>query len=192
MIMLIDQFLRRISSMGNWLRKPASNIIPGKPIAMKAKYKGRCSCGERILVGDIIYFDPQIERTAKCQSCGRRDSELSGGLLVKESPASYGQKVVDRINQLKALPLPYKKPVGIEFAILMHRLQTDLLHTPQAETFWLNLARITFPSADLILSDNFGETDCTNCHRKLTIGSRILYCRKSRKSLCLVCCPGKL
>ena len=127
--------------------------------------------------------------TVKCQICGRRESELGRNGLVKESLRTPGQIVIDRINQLKVLPKPHNKPVEIELAILIRRLQTDLIHQPEAQAFWLNLARITFPNADLILSDNFIPRSCANCRRKLAVGSRILYCRKSRKNLCLVCRP---
>ncbi len=171
------------------LRKPASNTIPGRPIVMKARYRGRCRCGKPIRVGDVIYYDPHSRRHSQCQPCGRRDSQLAKQLLVQESPVTKEQYVIDRVNQLRMLPAPRSKPIEIELAILMRRLQTDLLHSREAEVFWLNLARITFPTADLILKDNKIRTSCANCHTRLSIGLRVLYCRNSQKHLCLVCQP---
>jgi hypothetical protein len=171
------------------LRRSASNTVPGRFIAMKAKYPGQCSCGKLIKVGEIIYFDPQAKHPTQCQPCGRQNSEVGKQMLVKESPVSEEQYIVGRANQLRMLAASRRKSIEVELAILMRRLQTDLIHSRRAQAFWLNLACITFPFADFILMDNVMRTTCANCHKKLAIGVRILYCRKSHRYLCLVCQP---
>lgn len=58
---------------------------------IKAKYQGRCSCGIRIAVGDLIYYDPSILKKALCLRCGNRMTKL----LADAKSVSELQEIVE-------------------------------------------------------------------------------------------------
>ena len=45
-----------------------------EPRWIRARYAGRCSCGQRVQPGDNAYYYPE-EKRLKCRACGR-EAEL--------------------------------------------------------------------------------------------------------------------
>jgi hypothetical protein len=163
-------------------RKPAGDALPETRRLISAKYDGKCSCGTKISVGDLIYYDPLLLKKALCRRCGQKVSKA----LKEVEPTSEAQIVVDRLKQLESLPgLSAERQE--EFDRLKQKLIGEFLHDADARNYlFVDVflpGRIT--PAKAITATRIGK--CLVCMSEQFPGATVLWDPASHKILCADC-----
>jgi hypothetical protein len=157
-------------------------VKPEKRRLISAKYDGTCSCGTKIAIGDLIYYDPLLLKKALCRRCGQRVSKA----MKYPEPTSEAQIIVERLKHLESLPA-LNAEMRDEFQLLKNKLIADCLHDADARNYLF--VDVCLPGriapAKAITATRAGK--CLVCSQEQLPGATILWDPTGHKILCAEC-----
>jgi len=135
-------------------------------------------------MGDLMYYDGATRRCL-CVSCGKKQASLSASKLTAIEPASAAQQLIDRINQLKALPRADDAKLCNELTELKRQLKAHAKDDPAVRR---ELLRTPSRGTLLAIHARFAGK-CCQCGVIQNAGEPVAYDVEQRKIYCYECVP---
>lgn len=151
-----------------------------KPRYMHARYSGYCRCGQRISVGELMYYDG-ANRRSLCVSCGKKQLLPSPKSPETVETVSQAQKLLDRFHQLTAVA--ESAEVLAELADLKRQLKQHAKNDPLVRR---ELLRVQTSGNVLAIHARFAGK-CCKCGTVQQAGDPVAYDVDRRTIICYEC-----